>query len=81
MVAVEEDNGGGQWRTEVEDEGGGQGWQMQRRQWTRIRMVAVDDDDGSERGWWWRAVEHSGRGQRWRTRVEDEGSKCEDGSI
>ena len=50
MVVAEEDNGGGQWRTEVEDEGGGRGWQMQRWQRMRIRMVAVDDDDGSERG-------------------------------
>ena len=64
---MEEDNGGGQWRTEVEDEGGGRGWQMRRWQRTRIRMVAADDDDGG--GQWSTAAEDKGGGQGWRMRA------------
>ena len=42
MMAVKEDDGGGQWSTAVEDEGGGQGWRMRA---ANVKMAAYEDED------------------------------------
>ena len=72
------DRGGQWWQTRIaaaeEDNSGRRG-----QQWQKGTTVA-EEDNGSGREQEWRAVENGGGEWQQRTRAEDEGGKCKEGS-